>query len=204
MKHTAKGVTSMLYKIEKSKDPCRELTAEAIKYLQRCFVYAAAQHKGNSAAMAVAIRNIPYHAFNKHDNCGEWCGYSTDKENYTHNTITGGFKDPILFEELKVSFEKLAENTDKFAAGASSQANESLNAGMSKKAPKSTCYCMSESADFRFAAAVCQKNEGEGYVQDVFKMQHLSPGKYLLTHVLNSNKICKRKSTIARSKQFKL
>ena len=66
--HTSKGVKSLLYKIEKSEDPDKELTSETIKYLHTCFTCAMAQHQGNVARMAVAIQNIPYHPFNIHDN----------------------------------------------------------------------------------------------------------------------------------------
>ena len=102
--HTSKGVKTLLYKIDKSKDPDKEMTLEAIKYLHKCFTYAMAQHRGNVKKMAAAIANIPYHAFNIHDSCGKWCGYSTNKENCEHRTISGGFKNKTLFEELKSIF----------------------------------------------------------------------------------------------------
>jgi len=68
---------------------------------------------------------------------------------------------------LKKLFNKLANNAEKFSTGASSQANESLNSIMSKKAPKAVCYSLSESADFRYASAVVQKNCGEKYVEGI-------------------------------------
>ena len=88
--HTSKGVKSLLYKIDKSKDPDKEMTSETIKYLHKCFTYAMAQHQGNVSEMAAAIKNVPYHAFNIHDNCGQWCGYVQNKENYEHRTVNGG------------------------------------------------------------------------------------------------------------------
>lgn len=72
--HTSKGVKTMLYKLsaDRSKDPGKELTSDSIKYLHRCFTYALHQHKGNLSELSAAIKNIPYHAFNYHENCGEW------------------------------------------------------------------------------------------------------------------------------------
>ncbi|XP_011876984.1 PREDICTED: uncharacterized protein LOC105567056, partial [Vollenhovia emeryi] len=201
--HTAKGVKNLLYKIDKNKDPNREMTSEAIKYFHRCFTYAMAQHQGNTEDMAKAIRNIPYHAFNYHENCGEWCGYVTDKENYNHRTVIGGFTSPVLFEELKTIFNSLAINADKFSAGASSQANESLNGIMSKKAPKSHCYSLSESADFRFASAVLQKNKGEQYVADVLHRCNINPSCILLQRIKKVSKQAHMRSLKAKTRQFK-
>lgn len=138
--HTAKGVKNVLYKIDKTKDPEHELNTESIKYLHKCFTYAMAQHKGDPVGKSAAIKNIPFHAFNIHSNCGNWCGYTTNPENYKHKTVPQDFSNQILFEELKNMFNKLGDNADKFAAGASSQPNESLNAIMAWKCPKANCY----------------------------------------------------------------
>ena len=70
MNHTSKGVKKELYNIEKSH---KELTKDGITYLHRCFTYNMAQNRGNSLAMANAIRCIPYHAFNNYEKCGQWC-----------------------------------------------------------------------------------------------------------------------------------
>lgn len=104
--------------------------------------------------MAAAIRSIPHHAFNDHTQCGIWCGYIKDKENYDHRTVPGGFNNQNLFKDLKEVFYKLADNA-KFACGASSNRNESLNA--TSKDPKSRCYSMSAFADFRFSCSVAPK-----------------------------------------------
>jgi len=97
--HTSRGLTNMLYKIDKRSDTNKELTSEAIKCLHRCFTYAVSQNEGNPDNLAAAIRNIPFYAFNVHDNCGDWCNYSKDPENYTHTTVLGGFQNERLFEE---------------------------------------------------------------------------------------------------------
>nr|XP_012218851.1 PREDICTED: uncharacterized protein LOC105670095 [Linepithema humile] len=110
--HTSGGVKKKMYNIQKNH---KELTKDCIIYLHRCFTYALAQNKGNSVGLANAVRSIPYHAFNDHTKCGS----------------------QRLFEELKDIFDKLASNAQKFSTGASSNANESLNATMASKAPKS-------------------------------------------------------------------
>ncbi|XP_043285641.1 uncharacterized protein [Venturia canescens] len=197
--HTSKGVKNMLYKIGKDKDPDGELSPDAIKYLHRCFTYAVAQNKGNTDAVKSAILNIPFHAFNIHRKCGTWCKYVRDPEKYSHSDITN-FKNDILFEELKRVFTKLSDNADKFSAGASSQANESLNSIMSRKAPKNICYSRSESADIRYACAVGQKNEGEQYIQNAMtKVLEMSPGTRCSKFVERSDRVKKYRTMRAKT-----
>ncbi|XP_018314208.1 uncharacterized protein [Mycetomoellerius zeteki] len=198
--HASGGVKKELYKIEKRH---KELTKDGILYLHRCFTYALAQNKGNSAALADAIQCIPYHAFNDHSKCGTWCGYIIDKENYDHRIIPGGFHDFQLFESLREIFDKLASNAQKFSAGASSNANESLNAIMASKAPKSRCYSMLESADFRFACAIGQKNIGEDYTQKVVTSLGLSPGKFHSRHISKINHTVKCRRRLIKNPTFK-
>lgn len=164
--HTSSGVKKQLYSIQKSH---KELTRDGILYLHRCFTYAMAQNKGNSAAMAATIKSIPFHAFNQHEQCGEWCGYIKDKENYDHKMMPGGFEDQDLFKALQEIFGKLASNAEKFSLGVSSNVNESLNACIASKAQKSKCLSLTASADYRYACVVAQKNVGEKYTQDSAK-----------------------------------
>lgn len=65
-----------------------------------------------------------------------------------------------------------------FSAGASSNVNKSLNASMASKAPKSRCYSLTASSDYRFAGTIAQKNEGEHYIENVLKSAATSPGKH--------------------------
>ncbi|XP_034945421.1 uncharacterized protein [Chelonus insularis] len=168
-------------------------------YLHRCFTYALAQNKGNSLALTKAIESIPYHAFNDHSKCSTWCGYKTDPENYVHKVILGGFEDQILLNELKSIFDKLAANAQKFCNGVSSNANESLNAMMASKAPKSRCYSRTASADYRFACVVGQENVGERYTQ---KMA-LSPGKHHTRDVLSKDKALLKRRALIRTHAYK-
>ncbi|XP_011860412.1 PREDICTED: uncharacterized protein LOC105557707 [Vollenhovia emeryi] len=195
--------SSSICAVRSASDTNKELSSEAIKYLHRCFTYAVSQNPGNPDGLAAAIKNIPFHAFNQHDNCGDWCNYAKDPENYVHTTVLGGFQNDRLFQELKKLFDKLAANAEKFSTGASSQANESLNNIMSRKAPKAICYSLSESADFRYAAAVAQKNIGEQYVQDVYEKYNLSLGAHLSKHVERCEKSARIRSAKAKTPAFK-
>lgn len=175
--HASGGVIKELYKILNKRNH-KELTKDGILYLHRCFTYAMTTNKGNSAAMARDIQCIPYHAFNNHSKCGMWCGFVKDPKNYDHTIIPGGFCDKELFKALKDIFDRLAANAEKFSAGASSNVNESLNASMASKAPKSRCYSLTASSDYRFAGTIAQKNEGEHYIENVLKSVAMSPGKH--------------------------
>ncbi|KAF2885904.1 hypothetical protein ILUMI_20271 [Ignelater luminosus] len=137
MNHTNKGVKKHLYNIQRKH---KELTKDAIKYLQPCFSYAVAQNKENKVNMANSIRQILDHAFNNHQKCGRWCGYQHDKENYQHKIINGGFAEKSLYEALIKICNQLANNVGKFVNATSSQLNENLNAMMASKVPKSHCY----------------------------------------------------------------
>lgn len=198
--HTSGGVKKKLYSIQKSH---QELTKDRIAYLHRCFMYAVAQNRGNSKAMADAIRCIPYHTFNDHSKCGDWCGYIRDKENYDHKVIPGGFEDERLFTDLKNIFDKLAGNAQKFSSGASSNSNESLNATMMSKHPKSRCYSTTASADFRYACAVGQKNLGEKYTQEILEKISLSPGKHHSRHVSRAQKALLKRRQLIKSVSYK-
>lgn len=192
MNHASKGVKKTLYAIQKSH---AEINGETIMYLHRCFTYALSQNRGKSTAMATAIRAIPLHIYNDHTICGDWCGYRRDPENYDHRIIPGGLTDPDLKEALIDVFNRLANNASKFSAGASSNTNESLNSMMSRKCPKTICYSMSASADFRFSAVIGKKNVGEGYTQKAAEVyDKLSPGSpFLSTFVERTDKLTSRK-----------
>lgn len=152
----------------KSKD-IRGFSHDDIVYMRRCFSYVLSQHEGNAEEMQKAIKNIPRHAYDIHDNCGDFCRYA-DPVGYEHAHIfSPNFTNEKLQKKLFTLFDKLGDNIDKYVHLASTQANESLNNINCHKAPKSRCYSKSESADTRFACAVAQKNRRYQYVQDVFQ-----------------------------------
>ena len=173
--HTSKGVVSALYKLQKKH---KELTTPTIKYFQKCFNYSISKNIGNNAAMAAAIDNIPYHAYNMHANCGEWCSYKANPETYKHSNIGNGLTSPTLFDALQELFYNLSTNVDRYSAGASSNPNESFNSVIVNKAPKSRMYGMSASGDCRIVCAVLKKNDGATYISKVSEKLNMSPGKH--------------------------
>ncbi|KAE8752649.1 hypothetical protein FOCC_FOCC000771 [Frankliniella occidentalis] len=199
--HASKGVKKVLYGMEKKHG---EINAEAIKWLHTCFTYALSQNKGNSAAMAIALRAIPLHTFNDHTLCGNWCGYKRDPENYDHRTVPGGFTNEQLREDLIDVFNKLADNANKFSAAASSNSNESINSMMARKCPKNTCLSMSESADFRYAAVVGKKNLGEVYTQKTMELTTLSPGiPFNTSYVKSTDRATTSRRSLYNTRDFK-
>ncbi|XP_015189531.1 PREDICTED: uncharacterized protein LOC107073407 [Polistes dominula] len=194
------GVTKHLYAIEKNH---HELKKDSIKYLHRCFSYAMIQNKGNSKNMAATIRSIPYHAFNKHEKCGQWCSYIQDKENYDHKTVPGGLTDIRLFDELKTIFDNVANNAEKFSVGASSNVNESLNASMASKTPKSKCLSLSASSNYRYASIVCQKNLGINYTSVISSNLELSPGKHHKKNISRLTKTKVKRAILIKTQIFK-
>ncbi|CAG5109299.1 Protein of unknown function [Cotesia congregata] len=84
-----------------------------------------------------------------------------------------------------------------FAAGASSQANDSLNATMTSHYPKSRCYSQTASGDFRFGCAIGKKNLGERYIQEAATKRLLSPGFHTNKYVNRRKK--NSKTTICKS-----
>lgn len=169
--HTQKGLSNCLYEMKGFKD----LNSNAIDYLKRCFSYALAQNVGNVTGLATALRAIPLHIYNDHSLCMEWCGHVKGIENYDHTMVPGGFNDSRLRDKLVKIFEELAQKCHKFAFGSSSQGCESLNSSMAHHASKMICYSLSESADFRFACSVSEKNCGDDYLHKVQEILQQSP-----------------------------
>ncbi|GLG94017.1 Dna polymerase iii polc-type [Gryllus bimaculatus] len=71
---------------------------------------------------------------------------------------------------------EIGRNVEKLSPYGSRQSNESSNAVVASKAPKSRYYGTTESYDFRVAADVGQKNIGTSYISSVYKQLQLSPG----------------------------
>lgn len=170
--HLQKSFKSDLYQLKpKFKELARKNT---IPHLKKCFNYTISQNKSQNSKLASILKSIPNHFFNQHENCGDWCKRGAFNDTSSQKVI---LKDPELYTHLYVLFSKYADNAHKIAFAASSQANESVNNIMAHKAPKSHCYSMSESSDYRYASAVCSKNDGESHLLEVYKILSLSPGK---------------------------
>lgn len=110
------------------------------------------------------------HVSGDHSYCSSWCGYLQYPFKYKPKHI---FYSRYICDEkwktlpLWILLNKYASDADKLTHIGSSQANESLDNDVSSKALKSKFYSGAESSDFRFAAAIAQKNIGYGYVTDV-------------------------------------
>ncbi|XP_046408211.1 uncharacterized protein LOC124172766 [Ischnura elegans] len=179
--HAKKNLGNALYGLRMTH---KQLTPTVIKYLQRCFGYALQQNRGNPASLRKAIMNIVPHSFDCHGECGPWCGFVKDPVTYFHRGLPRGLglEGETLCASLNKVFEKFGNIANSLAPCGSTQGNESFNAIVASKAPKSRHYGSSESNDYRVAAAVCQKNVGVGYVADVKKSLMLSPGSNTNKH----------------------
>ncbi|KAK0174286.1 hypothetical protein PV327_011024 [Microctonus hyperodae] len=145
-----------------------------IPHLKKCFNCAVAQNKCNSTQLANALNVIPDHVFGDHEN-----------------------------RVLKKLFEKYTANSTKFSVAASSQASESLNNIMAHKAPKNQCYSLCDSSDYRWASAVCTKNDGEQYLLTVTDKLNLSPRKNTKLFAIQQDEQRKHRASVAKSKYSK-
>lgn len=192
--HLKKSFKSDIFSLKpKFKELARK---DTIPHLRKCFNYAITQNKCQSSKLMSIFQSIPDHFFNRHENCGDWCKRGAFDEASQQKVI---LKDPDLYTHLYDIFTKYAHNAHKMAFAASSQGNESVNNMMAHKAPKSHCYSMSESSDYRYASAVCCKNDGESHLLSVYNILSLSPGKN--TRVYASRQDKKR---FERAKKAKL
>lgn len=201
--HTKKGLKNMLWDISKSqkRDPDKELNKDVIDQFVRCFSAAVHQNKGNLVNMKLAIANISQHAKGCHENCGSWCGVQSGKENY--QSSFSNLKNKTLRSEIDNIFSKFSENAEKFITAGSSQANESLNNTMAQKAPKRICYSQSASADYRFAAAVNQKNYNEHYIVKTMDKVGLSHTGRLDKHIERMVVTSQKRASTASEPQHK-
>ena len=74
---------------------------------------------------------------------------------------------------------------------------------VASKAPKSRHYSKSESLDYRIAAAVCQKNMGEGYLSLVNKIAGMSPGNIAVESSSRKEKSFRKRKMQSSSKENK-
>lgn len=105
------------------------------------------------------------HVFGGHSYCSSWCGYLQNSFKYFYSRYICDEKWKTL--PVWILLNKYASDADKLTHLGSSQANESLDNDGASKALKSNFYSGAESSDYRFAAAIAQKNIGYGYVTDV-------------------------------------
>jgi len=195
--HLIKNFAGDLYEMSNSFKELKK--TGVIPHLKKCFSYAIAQNKNQTANLAACIQNIPDHMYNKHETCGDWC-----KRIDNSNSQTVVLKDELLYTKLQETFLKYANNASKFCVAASSQANESLNSMIVSKAPKTNCYSKSESADYRVSCAVLSKNEGDVGLLSVKKNIGLQESLLTSKHFHSKDKKRKYKSERKILKSSKL
>ena len=81
----------------------------------------------------------------------------------------------------------MADKSASFSAAVSSNRNESMNASICSKAPKSRLYGKSASHNYRVSCAVNKKTDGENYMLTVAKKLQLSPGKHTKMYCNTTN-----------------
>ena len=191
--HLKKHVQDDLHDIKPKFKELRK--AGVITHILKCFTYAVARHKGKASELAIEIKNIPDHLFDKHDNCTDHC-YTVSGVKESQTFI---LKDQELYKELCTIFSKYAQNAHKFSVAASSQANESLNGVMAHKSPKNICYSTSQSCDYRLAEAVLCKNEGSQHLLEVKKILNTSSAsKHLTSYACKQDNKKRRKSAFSK------
>lgn len=154
--HLARNYVKGLYHLKKSYS---ELGRQGvIGHLKKCFSYALAQNVGNAENLCNTILTIRDHVYDKHDNCGSWCRCSETRK------PTVVLTDPNLYTALYEHLLKYANNASKFTVNATTQNNENLNGIISHTMRKDHSLSLTASADFRVAAGVLTKNEGESHL----------------------------------------
>ncbi|MEW8546215.1 MAG: 3'-5' exonuclease [Candidatus Thiodiazotropha sp.] len=142
------------------------------------FTYAVHQNKDKTEeSMRVSLQAIVPHMYGEHSLCGTWC--RSGEEKYKHSSLPYGkdLSDVNLREALEKVLDPFIKHPKKLMTTGNTQLNESLNNTAWSKAPKIRNYNMSESFDYRCAAAVCQFNDGKQYVTKVIENGNLTPRK---------------------------
>ncbi|XP_062619911.1 uncharacterized protein LOC134281467 [Saccostrea cucullata] len=163
--HIKKNLSNQLYQL-KSRYP-KDLSVKTINALLKSFNYMIAQNTGKEEEIKRNLTSVVLHQFGEHGTCGNWCEL---KENPSgkHKNLPWGLDlhNNSLKRDLLQVFSKL--DPSKLCKLDSSNPNESFNNILRSKAPKDKHYSESSSLSHRISAAVCQKNEGYGYVAKKF------------------------------------
>ena len=83
--HAKCALGNRLYGI---KSAHRQQSKKVIKYVQRSFIYAVAQNKGDSASLKMALNAIVPHMYGEHDICRAWCRFAKENPSvYRHKDL---------------------------------------------------------------------------------------------------------------------
>ena len=199
--HAKKSLGNDLYNLQKTH---KILQAKVITYLQKCFSYAIMQNENNHEKTRDALLSIVPHVFGQHDRCGDWCRFLSDpKRGYKNLPYKKCLSGSQLRQALDKIFAKQAQNASQLCSNSTSNPNESFNTMVASKAPKSHHYSKSESLDYRIAAAVCQKNMGEGYLCIVNEIAGMSPGRIAVESSCRKEKSFRKRKMQSSSKESK-
>lgn len=166
--HVKKNLGKLI--LELSKKYPKILTRLVILYFQKLFAYMVSQNKGNPENIKRGLKAIVNHAFGDHQHCDqEWCGFLKNPSDYKHKGLPWGkdLTDPALKEDLHKLFGAYEAVADKLADLRSTQANESLNMLIHRRAPKFLTYSGSPALAWRIAGPIGVYNEGYVFVPDV-------------------------------------
>ncbi|KAJ8677337.1 hypothetical protein QAD02_013124 [Eretmocerus hayati] len=129
--HVMKNFGEKLYKLQSSN---LELTKKGLMSdIKKCFSYAVAQNRSDTLKLAAAIRSIPHHLYNNHENCGLWC--KTRQQGSLHKPKFTP-RNEKLHQALSQLFNEYGNNGHKLCTKASSQINEAFNKCVTHKLPK--------------------------------------------------------------------
>ncbi|XP_045215104.2 uncharacterized protein LOC123565301 [Mercenaria mercenaria] len=180
---------SISNKLEEMSKKHKSLTKTVRTAFLTNFTFAFYQNNSKTAdEMKTALENLVPHMYGEHEKCGFHKSGS-----YRHKNLPYGkdLSDEELRSDLEALLKSFKTNSKKLLTTGHSRPNESLNGIAWSKAPKFRNYTLSESFDFRCAAAVCQFNVGKTYVDSVCKTAQFTPQKR--TKLFNERQDRKRK-----------
>ncbi|XP_034242317.1 uncharacterized protein LOC117645885 [Thrips palmi] len=173
LNHNTKGINNQLYELKKS---FSWLTTDTIEYLKRCVNNGIKQNKNNVEGVRSAILNVARHVYDEHEDCGEWCK-AKGQPDYPFKNLPKmkPLSDPVFRVHLEELLGEQAAESAQLAACGSTQANENFNHMSTTRAPKSRFYGGTKALKTRVASAVCAKNIGATYTEEIFSSTQLSP-----------------------------
>ena len=162
-------MTSDLYKIRNIHP---SFNYNSINYIKGLFNAITSQNQGKPTTIRERLLSIPLHVSGDHTSCdSSWCKALAleDPSKYQYKSLAHKrpISKPDVITALKDVFQKYANKADQLSRLGSSQANESLNNAVARKAPKSQHFSASQSLYYRVSATVAEKNKGSNYTLEV-------------------------------------
>ncbi|XP_043289283.1 uncharacterized protein [Venturia canescens] len=195
--HAVSKLSKCLYAVQ--------LPTNLVKYFKYCFSCVLVKNKNNTSATKAGLLNIVPHAFDSHEECGDWCTYTKDPINYRHKLLPGGkgLTGDTRRQKLQTIFQTFANNAEKLSPCSSSQANESMNRTIVSTAPKHLHYGGSSSNDIRVAAAIVHKNIGNTSIVDVTNKLKTPLSESSLRYRVKLDEMAQERKRKAETLEFK-